>query len=130
MKARLLMIPAVALLLAADKPEDPASKKDLDGLQGTWKLVSAMQDGKSFPRVGAVRHQQGREDRNRRDEKAKGDGRHLDRERSHARNLRTGGEQLQGVLRPGRQATSQRIGFHAREWIHPPGLGAEEVGRC
>jgi uncharacterized protein (TIGR03067 family) len=49
MKARLLMIPAVALLLAADKPEDPASKKDLDGLQGTWKLVSAMQDGKSLP---------------------------------------------------------------------------------
>src|SRR5437899_1859949 len=33
MKARLLMIPAVVLLIAADKPPDPASKKDLDGLQ-------------------------------------------------------------------------------------------------
>ena len=25
------------------------SKKDLEGLQGTWKLVSAMQDGKALP---------------------------------------------------------------------------------
>jgi len=49
MKARLLMIPAVVLLIAADKPPDPASKKDLDGLQGTWKLVSATQDGKVLP---------------------------------------------------------------------------------
>src|SRR5262249_12371230 len=50
MKVRLLMLPAVALLLAAaDNPQDPASKKDLDGLQGTWKLVSAMQDGKALP---------------------------------------------------------------------------------
>ena len=48
MKARLLMIPAVVLLIAADKPPDPASKKDLDGLQGTWKLVSATQDGKAL----------------------------------------------------------------------------------
>ncbi len=43
------MIPAVALLIAADNPSDPASRKDLDGLQGTWKLVSAMQDGKALP---------------------------------------------------------------------------------
>jgi uncharacterized protein (TIGR03067 family) len=49
MKAQLLMIPAAALLLAADNPQDPASKKDLEGLQGTWKLVSAMQDGKALP---------------------------------------------------------------------------------
>ena len=48
MKARLLMIPAVVLLIAADKPPDPASKKDLDGLQGTWKLASAMEDGKAL----------------------------------------------------------------------------------
>lgn len=49
MKARLLMIPAVALLIAADQPPDPLSKKDLHRLQGTWKLVSAMQDGKALP---------------------------------------------------------------------------------
>src|SRR5437867_11330431 len=49
MKAQLLMIPAAALLLAADNPQDPASKKDLEGLQGTWKLVSAMRDGKALP---------------------------------------------------------------------------------
>jgi len=49
MKARLLMIPAAVLLIAADKPPDPASKKDLDGLQGTWKLVSAMKDGEALP---------------------------------------------------------------------------------
>jgi len=43
------MILAVAVLIAADKPPDPVSKKDLDGLQGTWNLVSAMQDGKALP---------------------------------------------------------------------------------
>ena len=48
MKARLLMIPAIAVLTAADKPPDPLSEKDLDGLQGTWTLVSAMQDGKAL----------------------------------------------------------------------------------
>src|SRR5690242_399118 len=48
MKARLLMIPAVALLLAANNPQDPTSRSDLDGLQGTWKLVSAMRDGKAL----------------------------------------------------------------------------------
>ena len=48
MKARLLMILPVVLLIAADNPPDPASKKDLDGLQGTWTLASAMQDGKAL----------------------------------------------------------------------------------
>lgn len=36
--------------LAADNPQDPASKKDLDGLQGSWKLVSSMRDGKALPK--------------------------------------------------------------------------------
>jgi uncharacterized protein (TIGR03067 family) len=49
MKARLLMIPALALLIAADKPPDPLSKEDLHHLQGTWSLVSATQDGKALP---------------------------------------------------------------------------------
>src|SRR5437867_4266005 len=48
MKARLLMILAVVLLIAADKPPDPLSKKDLHRLQGTWTLVSATQDGKAL----------------------------------------------------------------------------------
>lgn len=47
--SRLLMIPALGLLLGAANPQDPASTKDLEGLQGTWKLVSAMQDGKALP---------------------------------------------------------------------------------
>ncbi|PYK16088.1 MAG: hypothetical protein DME55_12750 [Verrucomicrobia bacterium] len=29
-------------------PEDSATKKDLKGLQGTWSLLSAMEDGKSL----------------------------------------------------------------------------------
>ena len=29
-------------------PEDSATKKDLEGLQGTWRLLSAMEDGKSL----------------------------------------------------------------------------------
>src|ERR1700687_3904902 len=46
---RLLIIAALALLLGAANAQDPASKKDLEGIQGTWKLVSAMQDGKPLP---------------------------------------------------------------------------------
>lgn len=42
------MIPAVILLIAADKPPDPLSKEDLHRLQGPWTLVSAMQDGKAL----------------------------------------------------------------------------------
>ena len=49
MKAQLLMIAAVGLSLAADNAEDPVSKKDLDKLQGSWKLVSAMRDGEALP---------------------------------------------------------------------------------
>ena len=29
-------------------PENSATKKDLEGLQGTWSLLSAMEDGKSL----------------------------------------------------------------------------------
>ena len=29
-------------------PEESATKKDLEGLQGTWSLVSAMEDGNSL----------------------------------------------------------------------------------
>src|SRR5262245_59753135 len=49
MRSQLLMIVALGLLLGADDPKDAASKKDLEGLQGTWKLVSAVRDGKALP---------------------------------------------------------------------------------
>ena len=44
MKRLLSIVAALGLFIAADKPRDSAS--DLQGLQGTWKLVSAMRDGK------------------------------------------------------------------------------------
>jgi uncharacterized protein (TIGR03067 family) len=52
MKTRLPMIAALGLLLAAcnrqaSAPEKP--KTDLERFQGTWSLVSAMQDGKPLP---------------------------------------------------------------------------------
>jgi uncharacterized protein (TIGR03067 family) len=43
------MIAALGLLFGAANPQGPASAKDLEELQGTWKLVSAMQDGKALP---------------------------------------------------------------------------------
>ncbi len=52
MKARLLMIAAFGLLLAACNRQEPAPaapKTDLDRFQGTWYLVMAMQDGKALP---------------------------------------------------------------------------------
>src|SRR4051794_3508030 len=48
MKTWLLLLSAVGLALGADEPSDSASKKDLQGLQGTWKLVSAMQNGRAL----------------------------------------------------------------------------------
>ena len=52
MKTRSLMIAALGLLLAAcnRRAAAPAAPKtDLDGFQGTWYLVVAMQDGKALP---------------------------------------------------------------------------------
>jgi uncharacterized protein (TIGR03067 family) len=49
MKMQLLMIAAVGVVLAACNRQAPAPKTDLDRLQGTWNLVSAMQDGKALP---------------------------------------------------------------------------------
>jgi uncharacterized protein (TIGR03067 family) len=45
------MIAALGLLLAACNRQAPVPtpKTDLDRLQGTWNLVSAMQDGKALP---------------------------------------------------------------------------------
>ena len=52
MKARLLMIAALGLLLAAcnrQAPTPETPKTDLDRFQGTWYLVLAMQDGNTLP---------------------------------------------------------------------------------
>ena len=50
MKAQLLIIAALGLLFGACNRQEPAAPKtDLDRLQGTWNLVSAMQDGKALP---------------------------------------------------------------------------------
>jgi len=45
------MIATFGLLLAACNRQQPATatKTDLDVLQGTWQLVSAMQDGQALP---------------------------------------------------------------------------------
>jgi uncharacterized protein (TIGR03067 family) len=44
------MIAAIGLLLAAcGRQQSEAPKTDLDRFQGTWRLVSAMQDGKALP---------------------------------------------------------------------------------
>ena len=37
-KAHFLIIAAIGVSLGANSSLDPASKKDSDGLQGTWKL--------------------------------------------------------------------------------------------
>ena len=49
-KAHFLIIAAIGVSLGANSSLDPASKKDSDGLQGTWKLVSAMKDGEALPK--------------------------------------------------------------------------------
>ena len=49
MLRRILLIPMVALLIAAAGPNDDAAKSDLRTFQGTWVLVSAEKDGKKLP---------------------------------------------------------------------------------
>src|SRR4051794_21818969 len=39
MKARMMVIPMVALLLAADAPKDETVQQELKNLQGTWKVI-------------------------------------------------------------------------------------------
>lgn len=47
MKVNVLFFLAAGLLLAADAPKDDASKKDMDQLQGSWRLISRERDGKA-----------------------------------------------------------------------------------
>jgi len=46
---KLLLVVAVGLLIAADKPKDDTAKKDLEALQGDWTLVSGERNGEKFP---------------------------------------------------------------------------------
>jgi uncharacterized protein (TIGR03067 family) len=55
MKFRLLVVIAAALLIAADAPEKDV-KAEMKKMEGTWRLVSAISDGKPWPdeRVKAI----------------------------------------------------------------------------
>jgi len=46
MHKRLLVTFAIFVLIAADAPQDEATKKELKTFQGTWLLESAVRDGK------------------------------------------------------------------------------------
>src|SRR5262245_39735599 len=45
----ILLLASVGLLLAADAPQDAASKKDLEKMQGDWVVVSYVRDGEKIP---------------------------------------------------------------------------------
>ena len=51
MKIRFVTVAGLVILMAACNRQQPAAatKTDLDRLQGTWQLVSAMQDGQALP---------------------------------------------------------------------------------
>jgi uncharacterized protein (TIGR03067 family) len=49
MRTHALIIAAVCSSIAADAPKDESARADLDKLQGTWDLVSAVRDGKDVP---------------------------------------------------------------------------------
>src|SRR4051812_17857554 len=49
MNVRWVWLLAVGLVAAPAARPGVAAKKDLDRLQGSWQLVSAMQDGKALP---------------------------------------------------------------------------------
>jgi uncharacterized protein (TIGR03067 family) len=49
MKTRLLALLAVFLLLAADDPKEDAVKEEMKKLEGTWRTVSTVSNGKAWP---------------------------------------------------------------------------------
>ena len=51
MKRYLLTALAAGLLLAAQDAKEDATKKDLEQIQGTWRLVSRQRDGRTDPPV-------------------------------------------------------------------------------
>ena len=115
---------------------------DLDVLQGTWNLVSAMEDGKALPedhvkqttiviKGNTFRFPGLAEDATAREGAFKLDATknpkeivHLHRGGSLAWHLRTGTRQLQDLLRSSRQTTSNQVQFRTRQWSNPPSLAA------
>src|SRR5258707_10663875 len=49
MMIRLLGVAAAGLVLAAPAPPEDPNKNDLEKLQGTWKVVSAVESGDAVP---------------------------------------------------------------------------------
>jgi uncharacterized protein (TIGR03067 family) len=49
MRIHLSLIPAVVLLTAANAPQGDAGKKDMEKLQGTWRVVSMEGEGEKAP---------------------------------------------------------------------------------
>ena len=55
MRLHVMMAVAAGLLIAADAPKDQSAKSDLNRLQGTWTLISAVRDGKPMAEDEAKR---------------------------------------------------------------------------
>ncbi|HZT81083.1 MAG TPA: TIGR03067 domain-containing protein [Gemmataceae bacterium] len=53
MHATALILAAALFAAADDKPKDDASAKDVKALQGRWKAVSGVEDGKDFDKETA-----------------------------------------------------------------------------
>jgi uncharacterized protein (TIGR03067 family) len=49
MRMHMLTALAAGLMVAADTPNEDAVKKDYQRLSGTWRLISAVRDGKAVP---------------------------------------------------------------------------------
>ena len=132
--SRLLMLAALGLCLGAGKPPDPASAKDLEGLQGAWKLVSATQDGKvltddkvkkttSVFKHDAFRFPESAEYATSRSGTIKIDDakqpKHMDAISTKGEVMlgiyQLNGDIYQGLLRPGREGMPQEIRFQPRE---------------
>jgi uncharacterized protein (TIGR03067 family) len=45
----ILLVGVTAFLVAADPPKEDAAKKDLESIQGTWKIVMLEADGEQAP---------------------------------------------------------------------------------
>src|SRR5215217_5699656 len=143
-KAALLIFVAAGLVLATNGAL-ASDQPDLETFQGTWKLVSAKHDGNAlaedkvkkttitfegerfrFPQL--AEYATSREGTINLDatQETKADRRHFAGRKSYAWHLRPRSQPLQGLLRPGRQATSQRFLFEARERLHPAILAARK----
>src|SRR5215813_8099761 len=121
--------------------ENSATKKDLEGLQGTWRLISAVEDGKSLDedkvkqttiviKDDTFRFPQLAEDATSKAGTFKLDATKKPKQMdtvSTEKEVMHGIYELEGdnykvCFAPGQQARSQRIRLGVREWQHPPDL--------